>query len=240
MKLTNILNASGFALQNLPDGVNPQDAATVNQLNAAVQGYSWKQPVRAATTANITLSGVQTVDGVSLVAGDRLLAKNQTTASANGIYVVAAGAWVRSTDMDAGTEALGAAAFVSEGSTLGNSVWLQTTDSPITIGTTSLVFTQIGAGSSYVGGTGIVISGGSIAIDPAVVTRKYAATIGDGTSTTLTVTHNLNSMDVVVSVRVVATGEQVLVDNVANGVNTLQLTFGTAPSTGQYRVTVTG
>lgn len=241
MKLTNTLNAAGFAIQGILDGVNPQDAVSLNQLNAAVQGYSWKQPVRAATTANVTLSGAQSIDGVSLVAGDRVLVKNQTTASANGIYVVASGSWVRSTDMDVGTEAVGAATFVSEGTSLGNTVWLQTTDAPITINTTSLAFTQIGGSSgSYTAGNGVTITSGVIAADPAVVSRKAAATIGDGTATTYTVTHGLNTLDVVVSVRSVATGEQVIVDNVANSTTTVQLTFGTAPSTGQYRVTVHG
>lgn len=94
MKITNILNAGGFNLQSIADTVNPQDAASFAQLNAAIQGYSWKQPMRAATTANITLSGTQTIDGVSLIASDRVLEKNQTTGSANGIYVVGSGTHV--------------------------------------------------------------------------------------------------------------------------------------------------
>lgn len=241
MKLGIALDASGYALSNVKDAVNLQDAVTLNQLNSAVQGYSWKQPVRAATTANITLSGAQTIDGVSLVAGDRVLVKNQTTASANGIYVVATGTWARATDMDASSEALLATCLVSEGSTLGNTGWTMTTDAPITLGTTSLVYTQTsGSTGSYTAGAGITLTGGAIAVDTTVVARKAAATIGDGTSTTLTVTHNLNTLDVLVVVRLVSTGEQVLVDNVANGMNTVQITFGTAPSTGQYRVTVHG
>jgi hypothetical protein len=238
MKITNQFDASGFKLVNLADGTNPQDAATVAQLNAAVQGYSWKQPVRVATTANITLSGAQTIDGVSVVAGDRVLVKNQTAGAANGIYVAATGAWTRSTDFDTGAEALGAATFVSEGTAQGNQVWLNGTDGPITIGTTALVFVQVGGGSSYSAGNGIIISGGVISADPAVVARKASATIGDGTATTLTITHGLNTQDVAVSVKEVSTNAGVIADWVANGVNTVQLTFGTAPTTGQYRVTV--
>lgn len=238
MKITNTLDAGGFGVINLKDGVNPQDAVSYAQLQAAVQGYSWKQPVRAATTANITLSGAQTIDGVSVIAGDRVLVKNQTTGSGNGIYVAATGAWTRATDMDTGTEAFGAATFISEGTTLGNTVWLQTADAPITIGTTALVFAQIGGGSSYTAGNGVTISSGVIAVDPTVVARKASATIGDGTATTITFTHNLNTQDVLVMVRLVSSNEQVIVDNVANGVNTVQLTFGTAPTSGQYRVTV--
>ncbi|WP_337056286.1 head decoration protein [Pseudomonas sp. USHLN015] len=240
MKFTNTIDANGFKVTGMADGTNPQDAVTKAQLDAAVQGYAWKTPVRAATTANITLSGAQTIDGVSVVAGDRVLVKNQTAGSGNGIYVAASGSWSRSTDMDTAAEALGAAVFVSEGTTQGNQVWLMTTDAPITIGTTALVWTQVGAGTSYTAGTGISISGGVIAVDTSVVPRKASATIGDGTATTITVTHNLNTQDVVVSVRETATNAGVITDWVANTANTVQLTFGTAPTSGQYRATVIG
>lgn len=240
MKVTNTLDLTGNWLINLKDAVNPQDAVTYAQLQAAVQGYSWKQPVRAATTANITLSGAQTIDGVAVVAGDRVLVKAQTAGSANGIYIAATGAWARATDFDTGAEALGAAAFISEGTTLGNTVWLQTADGPITIGTTALVFAQIGGGATYTAGNGITITTGVIAVDTTVVARKASATIGDGTATTIAVTHNLNTQDIVVSVREVATNAVVIADVVANGVNTAQITFAVAPTTGQYRVSVTG
>ena len=238
MKITNTFDANGFKVQNLADGTNPQDAVTKAQLDAAVQGWKWKDPVRAATTANITVSGAQTIDGVSVIAGDRVLVKNQSTASANGIYVAAAGSWSRATDFDAASELLGATVFVSEGSTNGNSQWLMTTDAPITLGSTDLAWTQVGAGTSYTAGNGILIGSGVIAADPAVVARKASATIGDGSATTITVTHNRNTEDVSVSVKEVSSNAGVLVDWVANGVNTVQLTFGTAPSSGQYRATV--
>lgn len=240
MKITNNLDASGNRIVNLADGVSPQDAVTKAQLDAAVQGYKWKEPSRAATTANITLSGTQTIDGVSIAVGDRVLVKNQTTGSANGVYLAASGAWTRATDFDASSEVLGAAVFVSEGTTQGNQVWLMTTDAPITIGTTALTFAQVGGGTSYTAGTGISISGAVISVDPAVVSRKMSATIGDGTATTITVTHNLNTQDITVSVRESSGNAGVLVDWVANGANTVQLMFAVAPTTGQYRVTVTG
>lgn len=238
MKITNTLDANGFKVQNLQDGTNPQDAVTKAQLDAAVQGWKWKDPVRAATTANITLSGAQTIDGVSVIAGDRVLVKDQSTGSANGIYVAASGSWSRATDFDAASELVGATVFVSEGTTNGNSQWLMTTDGPITLGSTSLVWTQVGAGTSYTQGNGISIGGGVIAVDATVVARKYSATIGDGSATTITLTHNLNTQDVSVSVRESTGNAGVLVDWVANGVNTVQLTFGTAPTSGQYRATV--
>lgn len=240
MKLTNTLDAAGNRISNLPDAANPQDPVTKAQLDAALQGFKWKEPVRAATTANITLSGAQTIDGVAVVAGNRVLVKNQSTGSANGIYVAAAGAWTRATDFDASSEVLGAAVFVSEGTTQGNQQWIMTTDDPIVIGTTALVWAQVGGGASYTAGTGISITGGVIAVDTAVVARKASATIGDGTATTITVTHNLNTQDVTVSVREASTNAGVLCDWVANGVNTVQLTFAVAPTTGQYRATVSG
>ncbi len=240
MKITNHLDANSFKVQNLSDPASAQDAATKAYVDATAQGYKWKEPVRAATTANITLSGAQTIDGVSVVAGDRVLVKNQSTGSANGIYLAAAGAWTRATDFDISAELLGASCFVSEGTTNGNSVWVLTTDGPITLGTTSLTFTQTNGGASYTAGTGISIGGGVIAIDTAVTARRSTAAIGDGSSTTLTFTHNLNTQDIEVSVYDAATRTGAIVDWVANGVNTVQLTFGTAPSAGQYRVTVVG
>jgi phage-related tail fiber protein len=238
MKITNTFDANGFKIVNAADATAAQDLVTKAQLDAAVQGWKWKEPVRAATTANITLSGAQTIDGVSVIAGDRVLVKDQSTGSANGIYVAASGAWTRATDFDAASELLGAAVFVSEGTANGNSQWQMTTDGPITLGTTALVWAQVGGGTSYSAGNGISISGGVIAVDPAVTARKYSANVGDGSSTTITVTHNLNTKDVVVSVRESSGDAGVLVDWVANGVNTVQLTFGVAPSSGQYRATV--
>lgn len=238
MKITNHLNADGFRVQNVADAVDPQDAVTKAQLEAAVQGWKWKEPVRAASTGNLTLSGAQTIDGVSVVAGDRVLVKNQSSEAANGIYIAATGAWSRAADFDAGSEVVGATVFVSEGTANGNSQWNMTTDGPITIGTTSLVWVQVGGGSSYTAGAGISISGGVISIDPAVVARKVSATIGDGSATTISVTHNLNSRDLIVSVKEVSSNAGVIADWVANTDNTVQITFGVAPTTGQYRVTV--
>lgn len=240
MKLTNTLDASGNKISNVLDATNPQDAVTKAQLDAAVQGWKWKEPVRAATTANITLSGAQTIDGVSVIAADRVLVKNQSTGADNGVYVAASGSWTRAGDFDAASELVGGTVFVSEGATNGNSTWTMTTDGPITIGSTAMVWTQAGAGTSYSAGDGIDITGGVISVDPAVVALKASATIGDGTATTITFTHNLNTKDVVVSVREASGDAVVLADVVANGVNTVQITFAAAPSTGQYRVSVVG
>lgn len=237
MKLTNSLDANSNRITNLPNAASAQDPVTLAQLNAAVQGWSWKTPVRAATTANITLSGAQTIDTVSIIAGDRVLVKDQTTQSANGIYVAASGSWTRASDMDTSAECLLATCLVSEG-TQGNSGWTMTTDGPITLDTTSLVWTQTSGVGAYSAGDGISIAGSVISVDSAVVARKASATIGDGSATTIAVTHSLGTKDVIVSVREVSTDAAVLVDWVANSTSQVQLTFSTAPTSGQYRVTV--
>lgn len=102
-----------------------------------------KQPVRLATTANITLSGEQTIDGVAAVTGDRVLAKDQTTASENGVWVVDTGAWSRAPDFDGTYDIVkGSLIRVNAGSQYAGAWFTVATDDPITIGTTSLSFTR--------------------------------------------------------------------------------------------------
>lgn len=108
---------------------------------AGVQ-VTWKDSVQLATTADITLSGEQVIDGV-LTSTSRVLVKNQSTASENGIYVSAAGAWTRSTDADSDSEVTcGLTAYVCEGTANADSIWSLTTDDPITVGVTSLAFSN--------------------------------------------------------------------------------------------------
>ena len=116
-------------------------------LDSALELLDAKQSVRVATTANIVLSGVQTIDGVLLFAGDRVLVKNQTLPVDNGIYVVAVGAWARAADANVSAEVTpGMATFVEEGATLGNTRWQLVTDAPITLGATVLTFQDITQG----------------------------------------------------------------------------------------------
>lgn len=106
-----------------------------------------KQSVRVATTANIVLSGAQTIDGIAVVAGDRVLVKSQTLAKDNGIYVAATGAWGRAKDADASVEVTsGLIVSVEEGTTLANTIWQLITDGVIVLGTTSLTFQNITQG----------------------------------------------------------------------------------------------
>ena len=103
-----------------------------------------KQSVRVATTANIALSGLQTIDGVLLVAGNRVLVKSQTLAKDNGLYVAAVGAWARSSDADSSAEVTpGLVVAVEQGTTLADTIWQLITDAPIVLGTTALTFRDI-------------------------------------------------------------------------------------------------
>lgn len=229
-------------ITNLDDGTAAQDAATYGQLQAVLNGRQFKDAVRVATTANITLSGTQTIDGVSVVAGDRVLVKNQSTGSQNGIYVCASGAWSRATDADNTTAdsevKTGMSVIVSEGTTYADQIWTLTTNGAITIGTTALTFAQSGTGTTYTQGTGISISGNTISIDTAVVVRKFSQTIGDGSSTSIAVTHSLGTKDVTVSVRQVSDDAHVQCDIVSTSTSQVTLSFATAPASNALRVTV--
>jgi hypothetical protein len=151
----------GFKLTGVAPATAGTDAVNKNQLDAAVTGLSWKQAVRVATTANITLSGTQTIDGVAVVAGDRVLVKDQSTAAENGIYIVAAGAWTRATDMDAAAEFDGAAVFVQEGTAQQGQGFTETA-TVTTVGTDTVTFSQFSGGQAFVGGVGIDITGNTI------------------------------------------------------------------------------
>ena len=106
-----------------------------------------KQSVRAATTANIALSGLQTIDGVSLLAGDRVLVKNQTASKDNGIYVVGVAGWQRAPDADSSAEVTSAIILsVEQGATLADTRWQLVTDGTIILGTTALTFQNITQG----------------------------------------------------------------------------------------------
>lgn len=115
-----------------------------------------KESVRVATTANITLSGTQTVDGVALSVGDRVLVKDQTAGAENGIYVVASGAWSRAPDADTSDKVTaGMFTVVTEGGVAPDTLWVLTTNDPITLGTTALAFAQLSGGG---GGTFLALT----------------------------------------------------------------------------------
>lgn len=157
------LTMNSQKITNLAAPTEANDAATKAYVDAARSGLDVKDSVRAATTANITLSGEQTIDGVSVVAGNRVLVKNQSTASENGIYVAAAGAWARATDFDSDAEVTpGAFTFVEEGTTNGDAGFVLTTNAPITVGSTSLTFAQFSGAGTILAGDGLTKDGSTI------------------------------------------------------------------------------
>lgn len=177
---------SGKRITGLADPTSAQDAATKNYVDAVKTGLDMKESVRVATTANITLSGLQTVDGIALAAGDRILVKAQTTKSQNGIYVVAAGAWSRASDADniGGSEVTsGLFTFVEDGSTNANSGWVLTTLNPITIGTSSLDFVQFSGAGSFEAGAGLTKDGNTINVNGTANRITVAADTVDIAST---------------------------------------------------------
>ena len=145
--------------------VNGVTSAIQTQLDAGVtneQDDRWKEPVRVATTANITLSGEQTIDGI-LTSTDRVLVKDQSTGSENGIYVTAAGAWTRALDWDGGTEAEGAIVYCRAGTANGTKAWKVDTVGTITIGTTAVVITPFSDQWGPYGDSTIdAVSGGAV------------------------------------------------------------------------------
>jgi hypothetical protein len=141
-------------------GYGITDAYTKSEVDSLLQGLDPKASVKAATTANITLSGTQTIDGVALVVGDRVLVKDQTSASQNGIYVVAAGAWTRAADMDAWTEIPGAYVFVEQGTVQKDIGYVCTSDAGGTLGTNDITWVQFtGAGGALSNATNSTQSG---------------------------------------------------------------------------------
>jgi hypothetical protein len=186
---TSAVSLNNNRLTNLSDPANPQDAATKAYVDAIRSGLDVKTSVRAASTANLSITytataGVSTrgqitdapsiLDGVTLVNGNRILLKNQDIAAQNGIWVVTSagsgsdGVWDRATDFDQDVNVTsGAFTFVEEGTVNADSGWVLTTDGVITIGGssgTSLVFAQYSGAGQILAGDGMTKSGNTLNI----------------------------------------------------------------------------
>lgn len=115
-------------------------ATQTDRLGGAKGSLAYKAPCVAASTGNLTLSAAQTVDGVSVVAEDRVLVKDQTTTTENGIYVCKATAWERARDFDGNDDIVKGTRVAVTGGTVGEGEYKVTTSNPITIGTSSIAF----------------------------------------------------------------------------------------------------
>tara|TARA_R110000868_G_scaffold74293_6_gene214784 strand:+ start:3184 stop:4743 length:1560 start_codon:yes stop_codon:yes gene_type:complete len=290
------------------------DAANKGYVDSVAQGLDVKASVRLATTGALSaytftttaggtitsnVNGALSIDGVTPSVADRILVKNEVSGNApyNGIYVVttvgdAGTPYVLTRSTDANTSAevtAGMFTFVEQGTSNSDTGWVLTTNNPIVLNTTGLVFAQFSGAGSYTASNGVLLTGSNftfaprtgyglqtgssgaeiklattsglslssdlavgagngisvltntVAIDTAVVVSKYAANVGDGAATSYTITHNLGTKDVIVSLFDNSSPyAEVVADIQHTTTSAITLVFSTAPTSNQYRVVVHG
>ena len=177
-----ILSPNGTGTVTVPSGYKDRSGfgttslVTKEYVDAVKVGLDFKDSVRVASTANVTVSGPSTaIDGITLSSGDRVLLKNQSTASQNGIYVFngAASALTRATDADSSTEVTaGMFVFVEEGTVNADQGFVLTTDGTITVGSTSLSFTQFSGAGQIVAGDAITKTGNQLDVNDDNITLE--------------------------------------------------------------------
>ena len=260
-KFLNGIDVNNQKITGVADPTVSTDGVNKQYVDNVARGLSFKDAVRVASTANITLTAPgATIDGVTMAVNDRFLVKDQTTGAQKGIYVWngAAVAATRALDADTGTELRpGTTVFVTEGTVNADKQFVITSDVAIVIGTTDQTWSAFGGGTTYTGSNGVNLvgndfrgvvagSGGltvgpsGFAIDTAIVSRKISGSMGNGALTVIPVTHNLGTKDVQVQMREVATDTVMDTDWTPTDTNTVTFTFPTAPSASQYRWTITG
>jgi len=197
-------------ITGLANPVNDSDAANKGYVDALAQGIDAKASVVVATTANITLSGTQTIDGISVSVGDRVLVKDQSTQSGNGIYLCAASTWTRTTDANTWDELVAAFTFVERGTTQANNGYISTITAGGTLGTTAVTFAQFSGAGQITAGDGLT---------------KTGNTLNVGTASSSRIVVNSDNIDLATSGVTVGTYKSVTAD--AYG----RITAGTNPTT---------
>jgi len=256
-----------YKITGLGNPTDDQDAATKYYVDQAVQGLTWKKAANLLSTVNVSLTGstntlnIDTYGALtSADAGYRIVLTGQTDDTQDGIYVYADNGTnytlSRATDGNPYTELIGASIYIQEGTTKAGTSWVQSNHyltsfagqdwvqiagpGTLTAGnginiTSNVVSAVVQAGA------GLSLSGSGLAIDTAVVVRKYAASVGDGTNTTYTVTHNLGTKDVQVTVYDNSSPyAEVVVDVQHTSTTAIAVLFSVAPTSNQYRVVVQG
>ena len=245
---------------NLPDPTLAQHPATKAYVDSAVEGLAWKDSVRVASTANLTITGPgATIDGVTMSANDRVLLKDQTTASQNGLYIWngAAVSMTRAADANTFAELEQAVVTVEEGTSAGasfrqtavNGTIVSTSVTWTSFGTSAAAATETTAGVLEIATQSETDTGTD---DLRAITalklnnwsgrkRKATATFGDGSATSFNIDHNFNTRDVQVEVyRNSGNYDSVLCDVTRPSVNRVTLTFAAAPAASAFNVVVLG
>jgi hypothetical protein len=180
---TNISTVTG-TISTQPTGAT--DIVNLLALQSYAAGISWKQPCAVATLTNITLSGLQTIDGYTTLAGDRVLVKDQGTAANNGIYIASATAWTRALDADSWNELICAISFIEYGTQKGGA-WFCTAQPGGTLGVTAVNWSQFTTSATYSAGTGLTLAGTVFSI------TNTGATAGTYGSASRTITQVVNA-----------------------------------------------
>lgn len=243
---------------NIHDPVSAATPASLASLTGGTVTYSnGSSGVGATLTLSVALT---TLDGYSLQNGNRIIVKNEATTANNGVYTWATGGTVltRATDADTPAELNGGDFFfVQNGTSYDNTGWV-IVDAVTTIGTTPVVFAQFSGAGTYTASNGVQLVGSNFSgvavanggltvgssgfeIDTAIVVRKYAVSIGDGTNTSYTVTHNLGTKDVTVALYDNSSPyAEVVADIQHTSTTAITVVFSAAPTSNQYRVVVHG
>lgn len=256
----------GATATGIPTPVNSSDAVPKNYVDSIAAGISWKESVRAASTANVTIANPATAifDTVTLIAGDRLLLKNQTAPEENGIYVFngASSPLTRSLDADTFASLEAAIVTVEEGAANAGTSWRQTQVNGV-LGTDDILFTpfiaatpdatettagkvEVATQSEVNSGAATGGSGAPLVVTPETLNDwdgrllRFAANVGDGSNNSFTITHNFGTRDVSVAVyKNSGSYDDVEVSVQRPSTNAVVLNFApTVPTTNQFRVVI--